>query len=609
MCGIIGYIGARQACPIIFDGLARLEYRGYDSAGIVVASEGVFAHEKQSGKLRELESLLKTADIRGTAGLGHTRWATHGPPTRTNAHPHFSMDGKLALVHNGIIENHDELRRKLRKKGYRFISETDSEVLCQLIASHFKNDLRIAVATALKEVEGGFAIGVMHADKPDELVAARVDNPLIIGVGKGENFIASDIPAILPYTRKVIYLSDGEIAVVRRDSVELRTFAGRKVKPVIKKVDWDVAGAEKGGYPHFMLKEIHEQAKALADTIKGRISPENDKVIFRHLGLTVKQLRAIKRVQFVACGTAYHAALVGRQAVEELAGIPAVATPASEFRYGDPVLGEDTLAIGVSQSGETIDTLVALRTAKEKGARVISVCNVIGSSIPRMADGVLYTRAGPEIGVASTKAYTTQLIALTLFAIKLGLANGRLKKARARELLSEIRRIPDKARKVVANDKLPRLCAESYKYVYDFLYIGRRYNYPTAIEGALKLKELSYIHGEGYPAGEMKHGPIALVEDSFPTVAIAVKGRVYDKILSNIQEVKARGGIIISIATQGDRKIKALSDFVISIPATEEMLSPILAIIPLQILAYYIAVHRGCDVDQPRNLAKSVTVE
>ena len=369
MCGIIGYIGERQACPIIFDGLARLEYRGYDSAGIVVASDGALQYEKQSGKLRELQPLLKGTGMTGTVGLGHTRWATHGAPTRTNAHPHFSMGGKLALVHNGIIENHDELRRALRKKGFRFVSETDSEVLCHLIASHYKGDLAGAVAAALKEVEGGFAIGVLHADRPDELVAARVDNPLIIGVGKGENFIASDIPAILPYTRRVIYLADGEIAMVRRDGIKLRTVGGRAVKPVVRKVDWDVAGAEKGGYPHFMLKEIHEQSRALADTIKGRIARANDGVIFKHLGLTVKQLRAVKRVHFVACGTAYHAALVGRMAVEELAGVPAFATPASEFRYGDPVVDAETLVIGVSQSGETIDTLVALRTAKEKGAR------------------------------------------------------------------------------------------------------------------------------------------------------------------------------------------------------------------------------------------------
>ncbi len=609
MCGIIGYVGKREACPVIFDGLARLEYRGYDSAGIVVASDGALKWEKHPGKLRELEALLKQAHLAGTTGLGHTRWATHGAPTRRNAHPHFSLRQRLALVHNGIIENHDELRRKLRKKGFRFISETDTEVLCHLIAAHYHGSLPKAVTAALKEVKGSFAIGVLSADQPDMIVAARVDNPLIIGVGDGENFIASDIPAILPHTKRVIYMADGEIATITRDKVEVRKITGRKVKPVVKRIEWDVDGAEKGGYPHFMLKEIHEQPRALADTIKGRISRDNRRVVLDGLGLTNRQLKEIRRVHFIACGTAYHAALVGKLAVEELAGIPAVATPASEFRYGDPVMAGDTLAVGVSQSGETIDTLVALRKAKKDGARVISVCNVMGSSIPRICDGVLYTRAGPEIGVASTKAYTTQLAVLSLLAIKLGLARGSLKRSRAQELLADLKHIPEKARKVVASDRLPRLCAERYKYVYDFLYIGRRYNYPTAIEGALKLKELSYIHGEGYPAGEMKHGPIALVEDSFPTVAIALKGRVYDKMLSNIQEVRARKGIIIAIATRGDRKIKRLSDFAITIPETEEMFSPILAIIPLQILAYYIAVHRGCDVDQPRNLAKSVTVE
>jgi len=609
MCGIIGYVGEREACPVIFDGLARLEYRGYDSAGIVVASDDTLKWEKHPGKLRELEALLKKAHLAGTTGLGHTRWATHGAPTQLNAHPHFSLRHRLALVHNGIIENHDELRRKLRKKGFRFVSETDTEVLCHLIAAHYHGNLPKAVMVALKEVEGSFAIGVLSADRPDMLVAARVDNPLIIGVGDGENFIASDIPAILPYTKRVIYMADGEIATVTRDKIEVRTLAGRRARPVVKRIEWDVDGAEKGGYPHFMLKEIHEQPRALADTIKGRISRDNRRVVLDGLGLTNRQLKEIGRVQFIACGTAYHAALVGKLAVEELAGIPAVATPASEFRYGDPVVDKHTLAVGVSQSGETIDTLVALRRAKKDGARVISVCNVVGSSIPRICDGVLYTRAGPEIGVASTKAYTTQLAVLSLLAIKLGLARGSLKQKRAAQLLAELKHIPEKARKVVASDRLPRLCAERYKYVYDFLYIGRRYNYPTAIEGALKLKELSYIHGEGYPAGEMKHGPIALVEDSFPTVAIALKGRVYDKMLSNIQEVRARKGVIIAIATRGDRRIKKLSDFAITIPETDEMFSPILAIIPLQILAYYIAVHRGCDVDQPRNLAKSVTVE
>ncbi len=609
MCGIIGYVGKRQACPIIYEGLARLEYRGYDSAGIVVASNGGLVYEKCSGKLRELKPLLKQNPLSGTMGIGHTRWATHGAPTRENAHPHFSLKGRLALVHNGIIENHDALRRALRKKGFRFISETDTEVLCHLIASHYKGNLRRAVTAALKEVDGSYAIAVVSADNPDEIVAARLDNPLIIGVGKGENFVASDIPAILPHTRRVIYMSDGEIATVTKDDIELRTLSSRRVKPIVKKVEWDVEGAEKSGYPHFMLKEIHEQPRALADTIKGRISRDKTKVVLGGLGMSVAQIKKIKRVHFIACGTAWHASLVGRMAIEELAGIPAVATPASEFRYGDPVVDEDTLAIGVSQSGETIDTLVALRSAREKGARIISVCNVVGSSIPRISDGVLYTRAGPEIGVASTKAYTTQLALLCLLAIKLGLARGKLKRARAAELLAELSRIPDKARKVVAADKFPRLCAERYKYVYDFLYIGRRYNYPTAVEGALKLKELSYIHGEGYPAGEMKHGPIALVEDSFPTVAVAVQGRVYDKMLSNIQEVKARGGIVIAVASRGDRRIGKLADFVIEIPKTEEIFSPILAVIPLQMLSYYIAVHRGCDVDQPRNLAKSVTVE
>ena len=609
MCGIIGYVGERQAAPILMDGLARLEYRGYDSAGVVIIGGGRLKWEKNAGKLHELARLIKGVELSGTIGLGHTRWATHGAPTRENAHPHFTLRRRIALVHNGIIENHDEIRKRLLRRGVRFTSQTDTEALCHLIGVNYRGNLLAAVRKALQGVEGSYAIAAIAADEPGTIVAARKNNPLIIGVGESENLVASDIPAILPYTRRVIFLEDGDIAEVTRSGVSITTLGGRPRKFVMRTVQWDLSTAEKGGYPHFMLKEIHEQPQAVAETISGRISKAGDDVAFEEFGMSAARMRRIKRISIISCGTSWHAGLVGKLAIEELARIPVDVSIASEYRYADPVVGKDVLAIGISQSGETIDTLMGLRLAKERGAKVLSICNVLGSSIPRMSDAVIYTHAGPEIGVASTKAYTTQLAALSLLAIHLGRLRGALGGARARQLLKALKQIPAKLKTVIANDKLVRHCAERYKFVCDFLYIGRRYNLATAYEGALKLKELSYIHGEGYGAGEMKHGPIALVEDSFPTVAIAVKGRVHEKMLSNIEEIKARKGIVIAVATSGDRHIGKMADFVISTPETEEMFSPILTVVPLQLLAYHIAVNRGCDVDQPRNLAKSVTVE
>jgi glucosamine--fructose-6-phosphate aminotransferase (isomerizing) len=609
MCGIIGYVGKKQAAPVLMDGLSRLEYRGYDSAGVAVIGNGRMKWEKNAGKLYELARAIKGTDLSGNTGLGHTRWATHGIPSRENAHPHFTLRHNIALVHNGIIENHDEIRKRLLRRGVRFVSQTDTEVLCHLIGVNYKGNLLAAVRKALQRAEGSYAIAAIAVNEPGTIVAARKNNPLIIGVGESENLVASDIPAVLPYTRKVIFLEDGDIAEVTGSSINITTLGGKPRKPLVRNIQWDISTAEKGGYAHFMLKEIHEQPHAVAETISGRITTGGDDVVFEDFGLSPAQLRKIDRVSIISCGTSWHAGLVAKMAIEELARIPSDVSIASEFRYSDPVVDRNALAIGISQSGETIDTLMGLRLAREQGAKILSVCNVLGSSIPRMSDAVIYTHAGPEIGVASTKAYTTQLAALIMFAVHLGRLRRTLRPARAKQLLTALKQIPAKLKAVIANDRLVRHCAEKYKFVYDFLYIGRRYNYPTAFEGALKLKELSYIHGEGYGAGEMKHGPIALVEDSFPIVAIAVKGRVYEKMLSNIQEIKARKGIVIAVATSGDRQIGKLADFVITTPQTDEILSPMLTVVPLQLLAYHIAVNRGCDVDQPRNLAKSVTVE
>ena len=608
MCGIIGYVGPGPAAPLILSGLQRLEYRGYDSAGIVVLEGGRIRVEKMPGKIENLlDHVRRRPQLAGTVGLGHTRWATHGGPTRRNAHPHVSHRSSVAVVHNGIIENHEDLRRRLRARGYRFSSETDTEVIAHLIEDLYRGDPLDAVRRAVNRLDGSFAIGVLFRDHPDVLIGARLNSPLLVGLGSGANYIASDAPAVLPFTRRVVYLEDRELVEVRPDHVRVVNAdgRGRAIKPV--EIKWDFASAAKEGYPHFMLKEIDEQPRALRDTIRGRTNQRD--LHFPELTISAGRLKAAKKIVIVACGTAANAGMVAKYALEELARIPTEVCLASEFRYGDPVIGRDTLAIAVTQSGETMDTLCAIREAKAHGALTLAVCNVVGSSIPRACDGVLYTHAGPEIGVASTKAYTTQIAVLELLAIRLARLRGTLSVEKARPLLRALARVPDAVTKALECGSGVRRLARQYANCRNFMYIGRRYNFPNAYEGALKLKELSYIHAEGYGGGEMKHGPLALVDDTFPTVAVATHGRAYDKILSNMKEIEARGGILIAIANPGDARVRALARHVIEVPETVEMVSPIVTAIPLQLLAYHIAVTLGRDVDKPRNLAKAVTVE
>ncbi len=609
MCGIVGFTGKQKALGVILDGLARLEYRGYDSAGCAILQNGRLKVSKVAGKLATLRKAVHGAPFSGTTGIGHTRWATHGRPTKHNAHPHTCCERRIAVVQNGIIENHVALRDQLIREGHTFKSDTDTEVIVHLIEAAYKGDLTAAVRAAVKKLEGSYAIAAVSADEPGKIVGLRIDNPLVIGVGDGGNYFASDVPAILPYTRKIIYLDNREIATITDTDIHVLGTNGKRAKKDVVRIQWDIESAAKSGYPHFMLKEIYEQPAAIKHTLAGRVSKSKDTFIFPGLGISMAQLKRIDRVVFISCGTAWHAGLVGKYAMEELAGLPTDVVMSSEFRYGDPVLTDRTLVIAVSQSGETIDTLMGIKEAKARGARVLSICNVVGSSITRESDAVLYTHAGPEIGVASTKAYTTQLTAIFMLAIALGRLRAVLKPTRAKQLVAQLRQIPARLEAVVKNDKAIQRCAKAYSDVRNFLYIGRRYNFPTAYEGALKLKEISYIHAEGYGAGEMKHGPIALVDGTFPAVAIAVQGRVYEKMISNIQEIKARSGTIIAIATEGDTQIRDHADTIIYVPKTEEIFSAILTVVPLQLLAYHIAVIRGCDVDQPRNLAKSVTVE
>ncbi len=608
MCGIIGYVGPGPAAPQILSGLQRLDYRGYDSAGIVVLDGDRIRVEKMPGKLDHLlDHLRKMPAMNGCVGLGHTRWATHGGPTQRNAHPHVSHRASVAVVHNGIIENHEELRRRLRKRGYRFASETDTEVIAHLIEDLYRGDPLEAVRRAVNQLHGSFAIGVIFRDHPDVMVGARLNSPLLVGFGNGVNYIASDAPAVLPFTRKVAYLEDRELAELRPDGIRIIDCEGRAVTPKIINITWDFASAAKEGYPHFMLKEVYEQPRAILDTIRGRTNRQH--LHFPELDVPARRLKSVKRVTIVACGTAAHAGMTAKYAFEELARIPTEVVLASEFRYGDPVIGRETLAIAVTQSGETMDTLCAIRAAKEHGALTLAVCNVVGSSIPRACDGVVYTHAGPEIGVASTKAYTTQIAVLELLAIRLGMIRGTLTREAARPLLRAMESVPQAVEKALECDGLVKKLAKRYAGVRNFMYIGRRYNFPNAYEGALKLKELSYIHAEGYPAGEMKHGPLALVDNTFPTVAVCTKGRAYDKVLSNMKEIEARGGILIAVANPRDAKVKALARHVIEVPATAELVSPMVTVVPLQLLAYHIAVALGRDVDKPRNLAKAVTVE
>ncbi len=610
MCGIVGYIGKQESVPIIIDGLRRLEYRGYDSAGIaIVNKEGKLEIKRSVGKLKNLESALEGKGLKGTLGIGHTRWATHGRPSEENAHPHRA--GGIVVVHNGIIENYIQLKNRLMKEGCEFTSETDTEVICHLVNKFVKegNKLEIAVRKALKEVQGSFAIGVINEKEPDVLIGARNGSPLVVGIGDNENFIASDIPAILNHTRDVIFLDDNEMVVLSNKKYSVTDLEGIPIEKEVNKVMWNAVMAEKGGYKHFMLKEIHEQPRAIMDTIRGRISQETGAVYLDEMKLSESEINGLKKVIIVACGTSWHAGLVGKFMIEELVRLPVEVDIASEFRYRDPIVDKDVLFIAISQSGETADTLAALREAKKKGARIVSICNVVGSTITRESNGIIYTHAGPEIGVASTKAFTTQLTALFLLAVYLGKIRGKIDAKSAKILLQELIHIPTLVEDVLKYDKKTEELAGKYLNYKDFLYLGRGINYPIALEGALKLKEISYIHAEGYPAGEMKHGPIALIDEDMPVVVLTAEDKVYEKVLSNIMEVKARGGKVIAIASEGNKEIATKVDNVLYIPKCYHALTPILLSIPLQLLAYHIAVLRGSDVDQPRNLAKSVTVE
>ena len=609
MCGIVGYIGKREAAPLILESLRKLEYRGYDSAGIAVLNDGRVAVRRCEGKLNNLEALLNRDPIRGTIGIGHTRWATHGRPSETNAHPHRA--GNVVVVHNGIIENYLELKEQLLKRGTKFSSETDTEIVAHLVAEKIDRgmDFLEAVRRSLKEIRGSYALLFLNERDPKRLIVAKNSTPIVVGGGEGETFIASDIPALLDYTRKVAFLEDGEIGEVSIGSFRLFDGKGKSIQRPFKEITWDAVAARKGGYRHFMLKEIHEQPRAVADTFRGRISLKDGEVSLENIHFTATQVKQIKKIHLVACGTAWHAALIGRFMLEEIAGIPAEVDYGSEFRYRSPLMDSRSMLLMVSQSGETADTLAAVEIARQKKAEVFSICNVIDSSIPRKSDGVLYTHAGPEISVASTKAFTTQLTALYLLAVALGRRNGSLSRAPAKKLLADLMHLPQWIEGTLKLEGEIEALARDLMNSSDFLYLGRGINYPIALEGALKLKEISYIHAEGYPAGEMKHGPIALIDEKMPVVVLLPRDRYFLKTLGNLKEVESRGGKVI-ILTDEQRVPSEISAFgVVTVPKASHFLTPIVLSIPLQLLAYYIAVHRGTDVDQPRNLAKSVTVE
>ncbi len=620
MCGIVGYIGKRQAVPIILDGLKRLEYRGYDSAGIAVL-EGAngatnLVVRRASGKLRNLEEVVRANPLEGTYGIGHTRWATHGRPTEENAHPHRDSKGNLVVVHNGIVENYLELKHDLEAAGHVFVSETDTEVIAHLIEKHFKGKLEDAVRATVSEIRGVFAIAVISKLDPDKIVAARSGPPAVVGLGEGEYFIASDVPAILNHTRDILFLGDGEMAVLTADGVQLTDFNGKQIKRAVQRILWDPIMAEKGGYKHFMLKEIYEQPRSVRDTMLGRIGQETGRVFLDEMSITPAEFAAFQNVRIIACGTSWHAALAGKFMIERLARLPVEVDYGSEYRYRDPIIGPETLTVLISQSGETADTLAAQRESKAKGSKTLVICNVIGSMMTREASGTIMTHAGPEIGVASTKAFTSQLTALFILAMYLGQQRGKLSDEESLKLMQEAAQLPGKLERILSNDDIYPELVKKLHTAKDFLYLGRGIHFPMALEGALKLKEISYIHAEGYPAGEMKHGPNALIDETLPVVVVATydpddeasKVR-YEKTLSNIQEVKARSGVVIAIANKGDEVVAKMADHFLSIPTTHELLLPILEIVPMQLLAYHIAVRRGCDVDQPRNLAKSVTVE
>jgi glutamine---fructose-6-phosphate transaminase (isomerizing) len=620
MCGIVGYVGNKQVVPLIIDGLRKLEYRGYDSAGIAVVNENHDLEIRRAeGKLRNLEETIRLNPIDGTYGIGHTRWATHGRPTEENAHPHRDCTGRVVVVHNGIIENYLQLKERLRKTDHRFVTETDTEIIAHLIEEHLKQDQTFeqAVRSTVSELRGIFALSIINADEPDTIIAVRQGPPVVIGLGDREFFVASDIPPILQHTRDVFFLGDGEIAIINKDAVRVTDFEGNSVQPSIQRITWDPIMAEKGGFKHFMLKEIYEQPRSVRDTVQGRISLDSGQVFLDEMSnITEGDFKRFTSVKIAACGTSWHAGLAGKYMLEQLARIPVDVDYASEFRYRNPVMNENDLLLVISQSGETADTIAALREAKELGAKVLSICNVQGSMIVREADGTILTHAGPEIGVASTKAFTGQMIALYLLGLYLGQLRGALSKKEARFHAQELAELPVKLEHLLnESDDIEELSKEFFRST-DFLYLGRGINFPVALEGALKLKEISYIHAEGYPAGEMKHGPNALIDERLPVLFINTREEGnraselrYEKTHSNIVEVKAREGIVISVLTEGDTMSSLVSDHVIEIPQSSDLLSPILSIIPLQLLAYHIAVRRGCDVDQPRNLAKSVTVE
>jgi glucosamine--fructose-6-phosphate aminotransferase (isomerizing) len=609
MCGIMGYIGEQEASRILVDGLRRLEYRGYDSAGLATIANGHVDVRRCVGKLDNLEKLLHEKPLAGSIGLGHTRWATHGRPSEQNAHPHRA--GKVVVIHNGIIENFVELKSELEGKGRRFQSETDTEVISQLIDDYMSRgaDLFAAARRTVKRLQGSFSIVVLSEDDKSRLLAAKTATPIVIGLGQGENFIASDIPAILDHTREVLFLEDGEMAEVTREGVRVTTFDGEPVDRKPRHITWDPITAQKGGYKHFLLKEIHEQPQAMIDTMLGRIQQEEGNVVLPELEPLRADWSSIKRIYLTACGTAWHACLVGKFLIEELARIPVEVDYASELRYREPLLGPDTLLVAVSQSGETADTLAAVEEARAAGSKVLSICNVVEASIPRRADAVLYTHAGPEISVASTKAFTTQLTSFYLLAIHLGRVLGRLDETKGRGLVHDLVNLPSHVQAALGREKQIEKISKKYGHATDFLYLGRGINYPIALEGALKLKEISYIHAEGYPAGEMKHGPIALIDDKLPVVVLLPKDPMYPKTLSNLKEVEARGGRIIAITDAPSSELEEIAWETIVVPQVTHQLAPMLMVIPLQLLAYHIAVYRGSDVDQPRNLAKSVTVE
>jgi glucosamine--fructose-6-phosphate aminotransferase (isomerizing) len=609
MCGIVGYVGPKETAKVLIDGLRRLEYRGYDSAGIAVFHRGKVEIRRKEGKLTKLEELIRGETFDGKVGIGHTRWATHGRPSDENAHPHKA--GKVAVVHNGIVENYLALKEILKNKGHVFTSETDTEIISHLIDEFIQegNSSLEAVRIALDKIKGSYALGILLEGDEQSLIAARKESPLVIGLGEGEYFIASDVPPILPYTRDFIFMEDGEVALLSSKGVKVFNAKGGEVSREPKRVNWSPLMAEKGGYKHFMLKEIFEQPRAVTDTIRGRLSEEKGDAILEDVRFDPKLLKKIRRINLIACGTSYHAALVGKFLIEELCRIPVEADIGSEFRYRNPIIGENDLLVAISQSGETADTLAALREAKRKGAMTLAICNVVESSLAREADHVIYTHAGPEIGVASTKTFVTQLIILFLLALRIGRELGLLSSEEGKSLIGELVRIPHLMEEMLKTSSQIAKIAKKYLQARDFLYLGRGINYPIALEGALKLKEISYVHAEGYPAGEMKHGPIALIDREMPVVVLATKNDVYEKVVSNIEEVKAREGKVIALASPSDREIVKKADDVIFIPETLPSLTPILLTIPLQLLAYYMADFKGTDVDQPRNLAKSVTVE